>query len=318
MDKCVFCSMAATEILCENELAKAFYDGFPVNEGHVLVVPKRHVATYFEASREEIEAMNDLIVEVKELLDEKYRPDGYNIGFNVGEAAGQTVFHLHVHIIPRYVGDVKNPRGGVRKVKNSVVPYPAEEGSGEKVYNKLVRDKIPEIIRSTGKEPVIRIAGDHQYKRLLQQKMWEEVEEFMASGKNEELADILEVVKALAAVQGIGWEELEALTDTKAEQRGGFSKRVVLERVIDADQKFSTVLAETDGRTVRTGCRYIHYKGNEYIVLMLARHSETLEDIVVYQDCSDVSKVWVRPLSMFLEKVTVNGELVDRFREVKE
>jgi len=127
MDDCVFCHKTATEILCENKLAKAFYDGFPVNRGHVLVVTKKHVASYFDASSEEIQAIYELIVKVKKILDEKYQPDGYNIGVNVGEAAGQTVFHLHVHVIPRYVGDVKNPRGGVRKIITSIVPYPAEE-----------------------------------------------------------------------------------------------------------------------------------------------------------------------------------------------
>lgn len=233
MKECVFCSMSETEIICENDLAKAFYDGFPVNKGHVLVVPKRHIATYFEASPEEAAAINDLIMKLKGLLDKKYQPDGYNIGINVGEAAGQTVFHLHVHVIPRYIGDVKNPRGGVRKIKTSIVPYPAEESQGEKVYNKLVRDKIPELIRAAGQEPVFRIADRRQYKLLLQQKMWEEVEEFITSGKNEELADILEVVKALATEQGMSWNELVALTDKKALQRGGFGDRVVLERVLD-------------------------------------------------------------------------------------
>ncbi|MBS3886531.1 MAG: HIT family protein [Clostridium sp.] len=94
MDDCVFCRKTATDILCENELAKAFYDGFPVNRGHVLIVTKKHVASYFDASSEEIQAICELIVKVKKLLDEKYQPDGYNIGVNVGKAAGQTVFHL--------------------------------------------------------------------------------------------------------------------------------------------------------------------------------------------------------------------------------
>jgi len=131
------------------------------------------------------------------------------------------------------VGDVKNPRGGVRKIKTSIEPYPAEEILGEKVYNKLVRDKIPELIREAGKEPIFRVADKHQYKRLLQQKMWEEIEEFIASGNKEELADILEVVKALAMQQGVSWRELVALTDEKAKQRGGFGEMIVLERVLD-------------------------------------------------------------------------------------
>lgn len=123
---CVFCAKPDAEIICENELAKAFYDKFPVNEGHVLIVPKRHVSGFFEATPEEILAINELAFQVKTILDAKYSPDGYNIGVNVGASAGQTVFHLHMHIIPRYKGDVPDPRGGIRKIKKSVIPYPKE------------------------------------------------------------------------------------------------------------------------------------------------------------------------------------------------
>lgn len=125
--ECIFCAKAGSDIIAENVLAKAFYDQFPVNEGHVLIVPKRHVTSYFEATFEEISAINELIFEVKTILDSKYKPDGYNIGVNVGYAAGQTIFHLHMHVIPRYDGDVADPRGGIRRIKKSIVPY-AEEG----------------------------------------------------------------------------------------------------------------------------------------------------------------------------------------------
>ncbi len=123
---CVFCTRPEAEIICENNLAKAFYDKFPVNEGHVLIVPKRHIAGFFEATPAEITAINELAFQVKAILDDIYSPDGYNIGINVGPAAGQTVFHLHMHIIPRYKDDDPDPRGGVRKVKPSLVPYPEE------------------------------------------------------------------------------------------------------------------------------------------------------------------------------------------------
>ena len=86
--------------MCIRDRAKAFYDKFPVNEGHVLIVPKRHVSGFFEATPEEILAINELAFQVKTILDAKYSPDGYNIGVNVGASAGQTVFHLHMHIIP--------------------------------------------------------------------------------------------------------------------------------------------------------------------------------------------------------------------------
>lgn len=127
MSECVFCNIPEDEVIAHNDLALAFFDSYPVNRGHALIIPKRHVATYFDATPDETIAMAKLLVEVKELLDAEFAPDGYNIGVNVGAAAGQTIFHLHVHLIPRYVGDVPDPRGGVRKIKRSLVPY-AEEG----------------------------------------------------------------------------------------------------------------------------------------------------------------------------------------------
>lgn len=120
---CIFCKEPETELLCENELARAFFDKFPVNEGHVLITPKRHAVTYFDATKEELAAINELIFEVKETLDKRYNPDGYNIGVNVNHAAGQTVYHLHVHVIPRYQGDIDDPRGGIRNIKPNLVPY---------------------------------------------------------------------------------------------------------------------------------------------------------------------------------------------------
>ncbi|MTI94704.1 MAG: HIT family protein [Firmicutes bacterium] len=126
MKECIFCKLPETELLCENDLARAFYDKFPVNEGHVLITPKRHVVDYFGATPEELAAINELVAEVKEILDKKYNPDGYNIGVNVGHAGGQTIFHLHVHVIPRFEGDVEDPRGGVRNLKPNLVEYVAK------------------------------------------------------------------------------------------------------------------------------------------------------------------------------------------------
>lgn len=121
---CVFCDyLNEKKYIAENQYAFAIYDNFPVNKGHVLIMPKRHFASFFDASAEEVSAFYSLQHEVKILLDAKYNPDGYNIGVNIGEAAGQTIFHLHIHIIPRYKGDVDNPRGGVRKIKKPLVEY---------------------------------------------------------------------------------------------------------------------------------------------------------------------------------------------------
>ncbi len=115
-DPCPFCSPPRAELLGENALGFFFADRYPVSPGHLLIVPRRHVATYFEATPEEKQALMALLEEAREYLERHRAPDGYNIGINVGEAAGQTVFHLHIHLIPRYTGDMADPRGGVRHV----------------------------------------------------------------------------------------------------------------------------------------------------------------------------------------------------------
>jgi diadenosine tetraphosphate (Ap4A) HIT family hydrolase len=121
---CPFCTLPKKEILLENDQAFAFFDKYPVQTGHLLIVPKRHIETYFDASMAEVAAIHALLHEGKQMLDVKYKPDGYNIGVNVGEFGGQTVMHLHVHLIPRYQGDMEDPRGGIRKAIPNLVPYP--------------------------------------------------------------------------------------------------------------------------------------------------------------------------------------------------
>lgn len=113
-----FVSHSPTDWITANDAAFAVFDRFPVTPGHVLVVTHRVVATWFEATAAEQSALMSLVNEVKSILDERLnpRPDGYNVGFNAGEAAGQTVPHLHIHVIPRYEGDVADPRGGIRHV----------------------------------------------------------------------------------------------------------------------------------------------------------------------------------------------------------
>lgn len=100
----------------ERELAYSARDTYAVSPGHTLVIPRRHVADFFELTPQEINACMELIIEERKLLDKEFQPDGYNIGVNVGLAAGQSIFHVHIHIIPRYEGDVENPQGGVRHV----------------------------------------------------------------------------------------------------------------------------------------------------------------------------------------------------------
>ena len=118
MEDCLFCKGKEDKekIVLENEYAFVMFDEFPVNKGHMLFMTKRHVKDFFGTTTEEKNAIFELIEKAKEILDKKYSPDGYNIGMNCGEAAGQSVLHVHIHLIPRYVGDVKNPRGGVRGI----------------------------------------------------------------------------------------------------------------------------------------------------------------------------------------------------------
>lgn len=116
-EECVFCRAESTkEIIASSVLSLAFFDGFPVSPGHVLVIPRRHVASFFDLTEEEVVDLMSLMHQVKALVDARFHPDGYNVGINVGEAAGQSVFHVHLHLIPRYSGDVPNPKGGVRGV----------------------------------------------------------------------------------------------------------------------------------------------------------------------------------------------------------
>lgn len=121
---CPFCNKEKLTVVLENELALAFYDKFPVQKGHLLIIPKKHVETYFDAKTEQIMAIHELIHQGKELLDNEFNPDGYNIGINIGYYGGQTISHLHFHLIPRYKGDIEDPRGGIRKIVKNLVQYP--------------------------------------------------------------------------------------------------------------------------------------------------------------------------------------------------
>lgn len=133
MDECVFCSFDK-DIRQENHHAIACYDGFPVSTGHMLVIPRRHVASIFELSLFELQDLIKLIRYCHSILKEEHNPDGFNIGINEGEAAGQTVPHLHVHIIPRYRGDQDDPRGGVRLIFPEKARYWEEKEEITAVY----------------------------------------------------------------------------------------------------------------------------------------------------------------------------------------
>ena len=114
--QCPFCSLAEEQIVLENPLAVVKRDGYPISSGHALVIPRRHVVSFFDTTTDERVAILELLARAKSLVAHEHAPDGYNIGINDGAAAGQTVMHLHVHLIPRYLGDVADPRGGIRGI----------------------------------------------------------------------------------------------------------------------------------------------------------------------------------------------------------
>lgn len=109
--------------LLENEIGFVIFDGFPVSKGHCLIVPNRVYSNYFDSTPDEMKGLHQLVVDTKLFLDQKFKPDGYNIGINCGEHSGQTIPHVHIHLIPRYEGDMENPRGGVRGVIPSKQKY---------------------------------------------------------------------------------------------------------------------------------------------------------------------------------------------------
>ena len=114
---CPFCKLnSKVELVSETATAVAFFDGYPVSKGHTLIIPKHHAANYFDLSDEEQQDLWHMVNHCKTILEKRFHPDGFNVGINVNQAAGQSVFHVHIHLIPRYKGDVENPKGGVRGV----------------------------------------------------------------------------------------------------------------------------------------------------------------------------------------------------------
>lgn len=111
---CPFCTIPASRIVLTHDIGLVIRDAFPVSFGHTLIIPRRHIGSFFDVTGEEREAMLWLLDAAKMGLDDEFHPDGYNVGINDGQAAGQTVLHLHIHLIPRYTGDSDDPRGGVR------------------------------------------------------------------------------------------------------------------------------------------------------------------------------------------------------------
>ena len=120
---CPFCRVDRGRIAWSSPLAIALWDVYPVSLGHALVVPRRHAASWSELTADEKAELTSGVDAVRALIDERYQPHAYNVGYNDGEAAGQTIMHFHVHVIPRYQGDVVDPRGGIRWVLPDKAAY---------------------------------------------------------------------------------------------------------------------------------------------------------------------------------------------------
>jgi superfamily II DNA or RNA helicase/diadenosine tetraphosphate (Ap4A) HIT family hydrolase len=153
---CPFCNPTGDNIFLETDLVIGLWDSFPVTKGHALLIPRRHVADWFAASRNEQLALIDAIPQVRDAILEKYQPGGFNFGVNIGETAGQTVPHLHLHVIPRYEGDVPDPTGGVRYV----IPHKANYVSETAPVYEAARviplvPKKPPLIRGGSEDPFL-------------------------------------------------------------------------------------------------------------------------------------------------------------------
>src|SRR5206468_4980041 len=138
---CPFCDPPAGQLFYQGDLVIGLWDRLPVSPGHALLIPRRHVSSWFSASDAERGELLSAVDHARIAIERAGQPDGYNIGVNVGEAAGQTVFHLHLHVIPRYRRDVANPRGGIRHVVPSKASYPGEAHEALRQY------RVPEESR---------------------------------------------------------------------------------------------------------------------------------------------------------------------------
>jgi diadenosine tetraphosphate (Ap4A) HIT family hydrolase len=170
---CPFCTLPSSRIIREDSLCWVIRDGYPVSPGHSLIIPKRHIASWFDLTEEESASLLRQLSEAKTALDAKFKPDGYNIGINEGAAAGQTVFHLHVHLIPRYHGDTADPRGGVRWIIPDKASYYDGVLTRQDLWKSIKRfsrllHPIAQSIQNTHHESLIGLGKAFQNQALIQ------------------------------------------------------------------------------------------------------------------------------------------------------
>ena len=150
---CFFCQPERSRIAFENDQLIGLWDAFPVSPGHLLVIPRRHIPTWFDATQEEQVGLLKGIEMARQVITDRHAPAGFNIGINVGETAGQTVFHLHIHVIPRYAGDLPDPRGGVRNVIPSRGNYLRQPVASGQILAEVPHHRS--LIRGSGEDPLL-------------------------------------------------------------------------------------------------------------------------------------------------------------------
>ena len=221
-----FSQISPEQWVASNALAFAVRDNYPVSPGHTLVVPRREVATWFEATTEEQAAIFELVDEVRNALDREYQPDGYNIGINVGEAAGQTVFHLHVHVIPRYEGDMPDPRGGVRHVipwkgnYKRVRAQPLTTGRDDPFWNEL-----RPLLSSSNRIDIVAAFVQASGLELLEERIHSALERGAAIRLL--CGDYLHITQERALRRLLDFQEATEVESSEREIAGRFQARVI-------------------------------------------------------------------------------------------
>jgi len=203
---CEFCNILKHQkekIITENDYFFSFYDKYPLNEGHMLVVPKRHFADFFDMTSQEWQWARESILEIKEILDIQFSPTGYNIGINVGADAGQSIFHAHIHIIPRYSGDIENPGPEDRKVNMPLFEFMRDNDLFKKIiYSQIVQKKLEDVIKKSDKERLEDIKGDEEYLKLLKKRLKDAVDDFCENHNGESYDKIIESLELISIVKG--------------------------------------------------------------------------------------------------------------------
>lgn len=139
---CPFCILDEERVIFKNKSSYALLDIFPVSKGHTLIIPKRHILNLDELTNDEVVDFFETIIKVKKALDKILKPDGFNIGINLGETSGQTIEHIHIHLIPRYKKDTKFPFGGIRKVVLDFIDFEVSDLKNRWIKNRLRKEEI--------------------------------------------------------------------------------------------------------------------------------------------------------------------------------